>query len=185
MPVSPGASITFAAHDQKGGAALLHSSMMRTEDTRDELPLRQFLLKHCNALAAFGRYELGRDITVEDLIMVTGTDMVHDWANVILSSSSGGGRITFVVADLQTSAQTPHLWGSWSKESLYSNVTYQCSPPQVGSQLTTSPPNQCIFLRGLKVHMRRTLPFMTKKAVLVDISGLPIPEPAATPRKLS
>lgn len=144
------------------------------------------MLKNYRSWVHFARDRLGRDITVKDVVLVTGRDLTNQWATATFVERHRDAGISFQVGDgfgsiIGGAGLT--LWGSWSSNLL---VPHRCGPQRVkppgegdtsenaiarihGGPEGLAPPsskyNQCVFIRGFRIRERtRFLPKVIKAA---------------------
>lgn len=143
------------------------------------------MLKHYRSWVHFARENLGRDVHVRDLVLVTGRDLTKQWATATFLEKAKDAGISFQVGDGFGSLLGQaglSLWGSWSSNTLVPHRSGPVAvvPPEevVSSQLRiegsndqpVSPSvsnkyNQCVFLRGFRVRERtRLFPRVIKAA---------------------
>lgn len=66
------------------------------EDTLARVEFEKWILKHINYCFVFVR-QLGLEVAVEDLILVTGCDRTRSWTNVAFLGSQVDARVSFGV----------------------------------------------------------------------------------------
>jgi hypothetical protein len=128
----------------------------------------------------------GRDVKLEDLILVTGHDMTSEYAMAAFCDTQRAVSLEFQ-ASLTPASASASVWGSWRSSS---SVHHNCGPqvrvppsqmahaqpivmieaqsePQSRDLLEDMPPksyNQCVFVRGFRVKKRVGIPRIIKAA---------------------
>jgi hypothetical protein len=156
-----------------------------------------YIIKHHRSWLDFATVS-GHDVSLSDLMLVTGCDKTSEWACAAWSEKTKSLRANFFAGSPGVVQGNVNLWGRWqSEESLDKNVGPQRLvptvatvdiAPQFSSQLSdpmsihdsaplqsTSPlpANQCVFVRGYQMGNRTTWLRRTKTCVDVG-NGLMI-----------
>lgn len=129
------------------------------EDTNRPENLEDCMLKNYPEWFAFLRDELGYNIRLRQMILVTGCDLTSEWATATFIERSLDTGIEFKAGDPTgaTVSANLSLWGQWSSSI---GVPHRCGPSTMGARegITTGKEsqtfNQCIFLRSLRVSER-------------------------------
>lgn len=163
------------------------------QDALDKGRFAEYIIKHHRSWLTFSN-ELGRGLSLTDLVFVTGCDRTSDWACAAWSEKTKSARLSFVAGVPGIAQGNVNLWGRWeSSQSLDKNigpfrsfsengirVPVLTSPEAMSadqspsSQITSSisplaPPsssNQCVFVRGFRMGNWTT--WFRRKA-LIDV----------------
>ncbi|KAI0248876.1 hypothetical protein BJV78DRAFT_1232159 [Lactifluus subvellereus] len=134
------AQVTFSC-SRKRGAILSLPVQAQRNDTLAHGEFAKCILKYIDVWFAFAR-ELGLGVTrMEDIILVTGRDLVRSWTNVAFSESKEGEQVSLGV---RVTSGGDVEW-QFSREDIR-GVAVNRGPS--GQNL---PQNQCIFIRGFRV----------------------------------
>ncbi|KIM89603.1 hypothetical protein PILCRDRAFT_1941, partial [Piloderma croceum F 1598] len=91
-----GGSISFDCAETDGAVLLLGADAQR-KDALETLKYREYIVKNHDVWLQFARSVKGRDISLEDLILVTGCDMTSKWACATWSEKTKSATLTFSV----------------------------------------------------------------------------------------
>lgn len=146
------------------------------QEVLDKKNVQDYALAHYKSWHKFA-LDLGRDVGLEELRIVTGCDKTSDWACAAWSSSSSSGSIGFN-ADSPVVQGQAHIWGRWETSD---SVDYHAGPPRLpepepdnsllgrarsqitalvsnsrdsSTSATVFDKNQCVFVRGYIVAER-------------------------------
>lgn len=151
------------------------------QEVVDKKVVQDYALAHYKSWHRFA-LQLGRDVKLEDLRIVTGCAKTSDWACAVWSNSSCSGRIGFN-ADFPVVQGQGHIWGRWETSDSIDRHAGPSREPEPDSSLlgrarsqiaalvsnsrdssTSSAAldkNQCVFVRGYIVA-ERSLRFKRK-----------------------
>ncbi len=136
----------------KQGAALMTKYPAKRQDAECELDLGKYMLLNYETWLLFLRDDLGRNIQLCDLVLVTGCNLTADWATATFLESSDNASISFAVGDSSIGLAPISLSNS-SQYSVY--VPHKFGPDSSTLRLPqdNSEPNrnQCIFIRSFRV----------------------------------
>ncbi|KAH9038301.1 hypothetical protein EDB84DRAFT_1479610 [Lactarius hengduanensis] len=126
---------------KKQGAVLSLPVPARREDTLHRGHFREWILRHIASWYAFAR-ELGMEIEMEDIILVTGCHRTRSWTNTVFDEASTRVSLGVDVDALGTSVN----WRLGVSNFRLHGAVHNRGP--YGRRL---PKNQCIFIRGFRV----------------------------------
>lgn len=158
---------------RKRGAILITKGPIKVTDTNRELAFSSYFKKHHDAWVKFAQ-DKGHNVSLRDIILVTGHDTTREYAMAAFANNSEDLRLQFKVGYKALAAASASIWGSWEASPLVhrtcgpsnlssrdngsqnpSPITPQDSQIDVTNETTTEDSNQCIFIRGF--HMRKRL----------------------------
>lgn len=171
--VPANASIQFCVWNQQGAALVIKHPAYR-EDTRSEKNLKDYMLQHYRSWIAFFRDNLGYDVALQDIILVTGCDLTADWEMATFNERTTQCDIEFKVGDPAFGPSgSSAFWGTWQSSI---HAPHRCGPCPTQPPVSPNDPstvdnaisqedgpdkgpkyNQCIFLRGFRVRERKLL----------------------------
>lgn len=160
--IQTGVTVNLECSNRQGAALLIKHPAYR-EDALRRRDLRKYMLKHYRTWLPFIRDNLGREIELSEVVLVTGCDLTADWATAAFVEGSKKASISFTVGDPIVATAQASLWGSWQTSV---NVPHRCGPspstrpvpndalvPRVDASPATEF-NQCIFIRSFRMMER-------------------------------
>lgn len=156
---------SFSCNQQRGASIVLTGHADR-ENARSTAKLSEYMHRNYKHWLLFVRDNLGWDVSVCDLIFVTGVDIAKEWGTVTFSHKENNAEAGFSINDSTNLAGTAaasftHSWRSST------NIAIRCGPNSSTSSGSTGnrkgeekvhseTGDQCIFLRGYRL-IERTL----------------------------
>ncbi len=148
------------------------------EDALATLAFEELILANIDSWYTFARDVLKIKIDSGDIRLVTGRVMTNEWSTVTVDQRTRKGKVTFKVGDLTT---TSSVWGTWTSDTpvhipvRFGPAPAAMTPSPPPARITSDehtvgsdrpPPNQCIFLRSIRVVSRlaKDVPVKTKAA---------------------
>jgi hypothetical protein len=167
------------------------------QDAVDKKRFSDYIIQHRRSWLDFAE-ELGRDVSLSDLILVDGCNKTSEWACAAWSEKTQSVRLSFVASAPGIAEGSAGLWGRWvSSQSLDKNVGPRplapaISAPGTSPQLTMSeslsvdepsstqptlsqsfmrPPsfNQCVFVRGFQMGERTN--WFKRTKIRIDVGN--------------
>ncbi|KLO19579.1 hypothetical protein SCHPADRAFT_935083 [Schizopora paradoxa] len=181
--IPAGSNISLSCTDQNWVALIIKRPALR-EDAECDRAFRNLILKNHEAWLSFARSTRQIEITLKDIVLVTGHDLTNEWATASVfdwkrrdlevgfsagdTSSPLGGVSASAWASWRSSVSLPLRFGPIPRSpSVYDArgcdidtpmLTDLSGFPQSGSSEVDgqreSLPNQCIFIRGFRVYTR-------------------------------
>lgn len=178
--VTAGGKLSFES-STNAGAILVTKHKTFREDAERLGRFRRHIQENYKTWLEFAN-DNDHDIEVQDIILVTGRDMTEDFSMIAFSQSSREISFQFEAGVSQLASASVSGWGSWRCEyPVFENWgpqerrhpsrilpdTIPDSTPPSGdpSSDTAQNPdyNQCVFLRGFRIHFRaRIFPKVVK-----------------------
>ena len=156
--IGAGSSFRLSQREEVGAILCMKTPALR-KDFLNVIPIMNYALTHYASWLQFA-LQLGADVRLRDLRIVTGCDKTSDWGCAAWSdcSRSQSGNIAFNLrmpaVQLDGSAS---VWGTWETgDSVYHNVGPE-RPSLPESSNTTLVKDQCVFVRGYIVAERLRL----------------------------
>lgn len=169
--ISSAAEISLESNHH-AGACLLTRFQTCSEDAKYDGRLKAYYLKHYKSWLAFAR-EQDQDISLEQLIFVTGVDLTKDYAMMAFAQSQGELKATFSVNVPPIGSASLSAWGEWKVPSIAHKTRGPITRDTMSSDSPRALPlpsstdgattqheityNQCIFTRGFRLRERRIL----------------------------
>jgi hypothetical protein len=176
-PGQAGGGFSFSCSQKRGGLVIMGDVAYR-QDVVNRKRFLEYTIKHHRSWLDFA-HELGHDVSLSDLILVTGCDKTSEWACAAWSENTKSLKATFFAGASFIAEGSANIWGRWeSAESLDKNVgpqplvptvpavntTPQVTPQQPDAMLIDDPPplqivpliapppaTQCVFVRGYRM----------------------------------
>lgn len=159
-----GANIQLACSSQRGAVLIIKEPAQRVESKKSK-KLGKELQNHYQAWHAFLCDTFGEDISLREMIFVTGCDLTSDWATATFFDRVASGTLNFKVCDLQTISASATAWGKWESAT---SVPVRCGPSVEQKDCHIECEHkycQCVFVRGWRVSKRiKPLPPKLKAA---------------------
>ncbi|KAL4248782.1 hypothetical protein ABKN59_008349 [Abortiporus biennis] len=192
--VSGGIHLSFESTTSQGAILVTRHKTYR-DDAQRLGHFRRYMLDHYESWLAFAN-DQGHGIRLQDLILVTGRDMTEDFAMLAFSHNQGRLGVEFEAGVPNLASVDAAVWGSWRCDfPVYENWGPQERSPQVDDWEHPSPEdtslndyvtmephgdnpgpqfNQCVFLRGFRIHRRvKIFPTVIKAGAGPDDVGSP------------
>lgn len=116
-----GAGFNFECSHQQGAVLILGDVAYR-QDALDKRRFAEYIVRRHRSWLAFAN-KLGRDLSLTDLILVTGCDRTSEWACAAWSEKTKSARLSFIAGIPGVAQGNLSLWGRWeSSHSLDKNV---------------------------------------------------------------
>ncbi|KAF8592402.1 hypothetical protein K439DRAFT_1378504 [Ramaria rubella] len=165
-----GAGFDFSCKKDRGAILIINSEARRKDAGQIGL-FKNYMLKHYKSWYSFANDEPNhRDISLSDLVFVTGRDNTADWAVAAFSHRSISGGVSFEAGFPSIAGAKFSIWGSWKS---LPHVHSNCGPrifrdptEQTVSSSHEVPHvcaadlqayDQCVFLRGFHVLDKTSL----------------------------
>jgi len=175
-------------------AALIIKRPGYWEDALATLAFEELILENIDSWYTFAHDVLKIKIDSGDIRLVTGRVMTNEWSTVTVEQRIRKGKVNFKVGDPTTSLAggiSTSVWGTWTSDTPVHLPVRFGPAPRSGAAMTPSPqpvritsdehtvgsdgppPNQCIFLRSIRVVSRlaKDLPVKTKAAAEPEDEG--------------
>jgi hypothetical protein len=177
FPIAPGGQLEYEAFSGRG-ALLVTNHNTYVQNAQRLKTFKQYMLANYRDWLAFAHRE-GHDVSLFDLIFVTGVDLTRDFAMAAFSAGAQNLNLRFQAGVPQVASASAFAWGAWQTSS---SVHHNCGPQNtippsspntvrtlghvLPTNLESTDPrlvyDQCVFLRGFRVKERFFVPKILK-----------------------
>ena len=169
---------------QQQGALLIMGDEAYRQDAVDKRRFSDHFIENHSSWLEFSA-ALGHDVSLSDLILVSGCDRTSRWACAAWSKVTAPVRLSFVQDAPSVPQNNATLWGRWdTAEFIDQNIgprppfsdtitPISASLSQSTSPLpskTSLPSTQCVFVRGFRMGDRKT--WFERGKSRVDVGAL-------------